>query len=323
MEKPVISVIVPVYNVEQYLEKCVNSVIAQTFQAWELILIDDRSPDGSGAICDELAARDGRIKVLHKEVNGGTAKARVDGVRLAQGDYIAFLDSDDYLEPNAYEQMYESLVKYGADILECAYFDDREGESIPVKKEKEVYEMTVVEAFKELHNVAFNNDYLWNKLFKKDCVVCQEAVRRVAIGEDYSLLIQCYEKCQKIVFINECLYHYVFRPESVCNRGYNREVYEGAIENWREQSAYLCEKYPEIQGEVVARTLYQEVSALTAMTKNKVYDKEMIKRVTADVRAEHKKANKSSLKLKLVFFAVRCSGKFFLFLYRLLPKKFR
>jgi glycosyltransferase involved in cell wall biosynthesis len=297
-------------------------VIKQSFQDWEVLLIDDRSPDGSGALCDELVKRDGRIKVLHKEANGGTAKARLDGVRLAQGEYIAFLDADDYLEPNAYEVMFQNLLKYDADILECAYFDDRDGESIPVKKEKDVYEMTVVEAFQELHNVDFNNDYLWNKLFKKECVVCQEEARRVAIGEDYSMLIKCYEKCQKIVFINECLYHYVFRANSVCNRGYS-DIYVGAIDNWKEQCAYLCEKYPSIQGDVVARTLYQEVSALTAMTKNKTYDKAMIKRVTADVRAEHKKANKKSLKLKLVFFTVRISGSFFLFLYRLLPKKFR
>ncbi len=324
MEKPKLSIITPVYNVENFIEKCIKSVICQSFQNWELILVDDCSPDNSPSICDRFAKDEPRIKVIHKPKNEGVSKARTSGIMEAEGDYIAFLDSDDYVHPNAYEIMVNALEKYDCDILECAYYDDKFGKITEVKKEKDVYEMTREEAFKELHSLSFNNDFLWNKLFKKECLSLEEDEKKVAIGEDYSLVIKSYEKSEKIVFINQCLYYYVFRSESVCNRGYS-SIFENAIENWKEKCYYLCEKYPEIKSDVVAKTLMQEMSALTAMTKNSNVDKQMVKLVHNDVKKNYKLAKKVKmpLKIKLSLWVVKLSGSFFIFLYRLLPKKFK
>ena len=122
----VISVIVPIYRVEKYLEECIESILNQTYKQLEVILVDDGSPDRCGEICDRYAQKDSRITVIHKS-NGGAASARNAGLRTATGEYIAFVDSDDYLEPDAYEKMLEELIRNDADIVHgqvrCIYVD--------------------------------------------------------------------------------------------------------------------------------------------------------------------------------------------------------
>ena len=123
MEQTVISVIVPIYKVEQYLRQCVDSILNQTHSALEVILVDDGSPDGSGKICDEYAARDSRVRVIHKK-NGGLSDARNAGIDIARGDYIAFVDSDDWLEPDTYESMLAAMKKYQAKLVCAGRFDN-------------------------------------------------------------------------------------------------------------------------------------------------------------------------------------------------------
>ena len=115
---PKLSVIVPVYNTEKYLRECVDSILAQTFTDFELILVDDGSTDGSGAICDEYAGKDSRIRVIHQE-NGGATLARRSGVRIAQGEYVAFVDSDDWIAQHIYQNMMEKAETCGADVILC------------------------------------------------------------------------------------------------------------------------------------------------------------------------------------------------------------
>ena len=119
-ELPLISVIVPVYKVEKYLNQCIESVLAQTYQNLEIILVDDGSPDRSGEICEEYAKKDTRIRVLHKS-NGGLSTARNTGLQIISGAYIAFLDSDDYLAPDMYETLYRELIENDADIAVCGF----------------------------------------------------------------------------------------------------------------------------------------------------------------------------------------------------------
>ena len=113
-----ISVVVPVYNVEQYLEKCVNSIINQTYKNLEIILVDDGATDKSGKLCDELAKLDNRIMAYHKK-NGGLSDARNYGVERATGDYIGFVDGDDYIDAEMYEKLYEAIKKENVDVAEC------------------------------------------------------------------------------------------------------------------------------------------------------------------------------------------------------------
>ena len=119
---PEISVIVPVYNVEKYLVQCIESIKMQTFENWELILVDDGSQDNSGMICDEYAQKDNRIKVVHQK-NRGVSTARNSGVKFATGKYISFVDSDDYIVPNFFEIMLEKLIAYKADMVRCGFYE--------------------------------------------------------------------------------------------------------------------------------------------------------------------------------------------------------
>lgn len=117
---PLISVIIPVYKVEKYIVKCVESILAQTYRNLEIILVDDGSPDNCPGICDEFAALDTRVRVIHKD-NSGVSDARNIGLNVAKGEYIGFIDSDDWIAPNMYETLLASIIKYDADIAVCDY----------------------------------------------------------------------------------------------------------------------------------------------------------------------------------------------------------
>ena len=125
---PILSIIVPVYKTEQYLSICVESILGQTHEDLELLLVDDGSPDRCGAICDDYAARDSRVKVIHKE-NGGVCSARNAGLDAAQGEYIAFVDSDDWIEPDMYTSMMKKVEDYGCDVVLCDCVKDSPGQS--------------------------------------------------------------------------------------------------------------------------------------------------------------------------------------------------
>ena len=140
-EKPLLSIIVPVYKVENYLQKCIDSILAQTFTDFELILVEDGSPDGCPALCDAAAAKDARIRVLHQK-NGGLSAARNAGLDVARGEWIGFVDSDDYIAPEMYETLYKAVQSTGADLALCDYAEvDEAGapcQSMHVRLEKKV-----------------------------------------------------------------------------------------------------------------------------------------------------------------------------------------
>lgn len=163
--KATISVIVPVYNVEAYLPACLDSLLAQTYKALQIILVDDGSTDQSGAICDAYAAKDSRIRVIHQK-NGGAANAKNTGLRVATGEYLAFADSDDYLEPDAYAYMAEQLQAHGADVIQCGYrnvFTDHTGDCVTLQ---------AAQPFDtEEYLLRFTKDWtcglLWDKLYRR------------------------------------------------------------------------------------------------------------------------------------------------------------
>lgn len=124
MREPIVSIIVPVYKVEKFLRKCLDSIIYQTYQNLDIVLVDDGSPDKCGIICDEYAAKDSRIQVIHKQ-NEGVALARYDGVRLMKGEYATFIDPDDYISLNAIEVMVEMAVKSGAEIVAAQHYNNK------------------------------------------------------------------------------------------------------------------------------------------------------------------------------------------------------
>lgn len=207
MMDQLISVILPVYNEKRFLTQALTSVCQQTYSHLEIILIDNGSTDGSSALCDELATRDSRIKVIHKE-HGGLSSARNAGLDVCTGDYICFLDSDDYMEPVCIERLAEVMTQDNYDFVGCLYDHvDEEGRFISVLKfdnQEFIYENGNV-----LHYIGSMNyrACAWGKLYKRHVF---EGIRYMEemIFEDNDMLVRILKKCSAIKIIPEVLVHY-------------------------------------------------------------------------------------------------------------------
>ena len=202
MEQPLISIIIPVYNGEKYLRPCIDSILHQTYQHWELLLIDDGSPDSSG-ICDEYAS-DPRISVVHKE-NGGQASARNQGVAMAKGEYISFVDCDDWLETDMYERMVQTMHSQQAEIIICGYIEEYKS------RQKKVHadgEMKVYEASEALKLVLRGKigSYLWSMLFRREVV--QELMPDLNPYEDHATIFKWISHARRVVVLHQAFYHY-------------------------------------------------------------------------------------------------------------------
>ena len=197
MEKDLISVIVPVYKVEKYLEKCIESIIKQTHTNLQIILVNDGSPDNCGKICDEYAKKDSRIEVIHK-INGGLSDARNVGINRANGRYIGFVDSDDYIKEDMYEKLINLIKEYDADISICNLYDVIDGKKYVRNNENGIQEYSRLEILKEVLLDKNIQSYAWNKLYKKE--LFDEI--KYPIGkkyEDIGTTFYVFEKCNKIV----------------------------------------------------------------------------------------------------------------------------
>lgn len=214
-----ISVIVPVYKVEKYLNKCIESIINQTYKNLEIILVDDGSPDNCPSICNEYAKKDDRIKVIHKE-NGGLSDARNVGIDAATGSYISFVDSDDYIAPDFLEIMHSTMLRENADLVICnyCYIDDNENilesnnKNSPVKDEV----LTQNQIYEKL-NYSFGWWYYvtaWNKLYRRELF---DTIRfpKGKLNEDDFIAHEIFFACKRIVTIEKMLYFYVQRQGSI------------------------------------------------------------------------------------------------------------
>jgi glycosyltransferase involved in cell wall biosynthesis len=223
-----ISVIVPIYNIASYLRQCIESLLSQTFSDLEILLVDDGSTDGSSALCEEYRKKDSRIRVIHKE-NGGLVSARKAGLRMAEGAYIAYVDGDDFIEPDMYERMYAELIKQAVDVVMCGRFEDTGDVSREVfhgipegrygKEEllKEVYpQMIVKDAFFEWG--IFPG--VWDKLFRRECLerFQHEVDERIVMGEDAACTYPCLLNAESIYIMKKCLYHYRQSTASMVKR---------------------------------------------------------------------------------------------------------
>lgn len=211
-EKPKISVIVPVYNVEAYVEKCLVSLAGQTYPNMEIILVDDASTDSGGSICDAFAARDNRFLVLHLPENSGLSAARNKGVCKASGEYITFVDSDDYVESGMLERLYCALTENHADVSICGN-DGLRLENGP----SQVY-------FREeaVCCLARRSPFLWTawgKLYPAKLVKEIPFDERALCCEDLLFFYQILKKVVRIVYVPDELYHYIYRKGSLINNG--------------------------------------------------------------------------------------------------------
>lgn len=217
-KKPLISVIVPVYKVENYLCACVDSIIAQTYDNLEIILVDDGSPDNCPAICDEYAEKDSRIKVIHKE-NGGLSDARNAGLSVMTGEYLMFVDSDDCLTENSVEVLYDII-----DMNDCLlaigshqrFFSDTETLTTP-----NVVCVNVLTQKEAIRDMFLNGCASWGRLYHvsihKDILFPIEE-----INEDEAIVLQILDKCDKVLMTNQIVYRYRCRPDSITTSSFSR-----------------------------------------------------------------------------------------------------
>jgi len=204
---PKISIIVPVYKAEAYLNKCVDSLLAQTFIDFEIILVDDGSPDRSGKICDEYAHKDLRLKVIHKE-NGGVSSARQCGLDNAQGEYIIHADPDDWVESTMLEELYLKAIETGAELIFCDFYENRGGEQkyVTQQPKEETPNSVLTELLlQQMHGSC------WNKLVKRVCYTKYG----VSFPKDFNLCEDLYvnallcNRIQSIAYLPKAFYHYV------------------------------------------------------------------------------------------------------------------
>ncbi len=226
--KELISVIIPAYNIEQYIERCLESVCGQTYSRLEIIVIDDGSSDGTGNIIDELARKDSRIVTIHKE-NGGVSAARNTGLDIAKGDYIGFVDGDDIIESDMYELLLRNALKYQADISHCGYqmvFPNRvdyyynTGEVRIQNQYEGVYDLIKADKIEP---------GLCNKLYKRELVSVHRLDNKIKINEDLLYNYRLFKEAKTSVFEDVSKYYYMVRGNSASTSQINKNKLEDPL----------------------------------------------------------------------------------------------
>ena len=240
-----ISVIVPIYKVEKYLPECIESLIGQTYRLLEILLVDDESPDACGAICDDYATKDSRIKVIHKK-NGGAADARNMALDKATGDYIAFVDGDDYIEADMYRYMVEIMEKYDADIVQCGFNKIFVNRIVPYHtlNEKQVFNtITYISRFTEDWTCAIACD----KLFKRELLFDVRYETGHCIDDEF-FTYKGAMKAQRIVYTPQCLYNYRQRSSSVMKdqSTYSRKI-KDSVQAFIMRYENVAKTFPELE----------------------------------------------------------------------------
>lgn len=262
-----ISIIVPVYNVEKYLKKCVESILEQTYRNFELILVDDGSIDNCGKICDDLAIKESRIKVIHK-INKGVSEARNDGLSIASGDYVIFLDPDDYIGKDMLYDMVLNLEKYNVDMVCCGYRTIFPDKVIEHNLQDEIlYGKKIPEKLYDLNFFPV----VWNKLFKKNVLFKDESFIKfnseLYIGEDLLWLANVLKNCKKIYCMGKIYYNWFRRENSAVGLNENRIDFKALTEIRAKK--LVCEVFKDIDStyELAVKSHFSSV-----VTKIKIAD---------------------------------------------------
>ena len=278
---PTLSVIVPVYNTEKYLRACIDSILVQTFADFELILVDDGSVDGSGAICDEYARKDLRIHVIHQQ-NGGVTKARKSGVRSASGMYFGFVDSDDWIHPEMFARMVEKCVETGADIAVCDVYLEygTRTESVPSLAEEGFYNKTELRETiypTMLMNVPFRRPgilgSLCNKLFHRKVLdrVFWQVDDSYIYAEDALFSYAALLESNSIFVLRKQLYYYRQHSESAMHQYNGKRRYGNALRSYYAYQSFLQNRGYDISNQLSA---YVSINAVDVIRTVLLFDKE-------------------------------------------------
>lgn len=244
MKEPLISVIVPIYKVEKYLNRCVESIVNQTYRNLEIILVDDGSPDNCPQICDNWAGKDNRIKVVHKE-NGGLSDARNAGMPFATGEIISFIDSDDWIELNMFDIMLNRMQNDNSDMVSCGVkWVEEDGSIIRNDTVSQDEVLETQSAMKELINDNKLKQHVWNKLYKFS-LVKDIPFEKGKYHEDVFWSYQIVGRAKKVSIVKNSFYNYVQRANSIMGESYSAKRLD-ALDANRLRCEYMKENFPEL-----------------------------------------------------------------------------
>ena len=228
------SVIVPVYKVEEYLETCIESILGQTFSDFELILVDDGSPDKCPEICDSYKKKDSRIKVVHKQ-NGGLASARRAGIKVAEGEYVLNVDSDDLIEKDTLEYAYNIISDTNCEIVSLSYRWVKNGRTVDITNDgldEGLYEKNEIEKYiyprlfmdKDMNHVSF---YLSGKVVKREFLTPHQLAvsEKISLGEDFCCVVPCYLNAKSVYISKKQAYLYTVREDSLSKEFNTKQIY--------------------------------------------------------------------------------------------------
>ena len=282
-----ISVIVPVYNVEQYLERCVDSIINQTYTNLEIILVNDGSTDNSGKLCDELAKKDERIRVIHKE-NGGLSDARNRGIDESESDLVGFIDSDDYIDSDMYEVLLKNLNNTDADLSMCSLYDVYNNTPEAQVTNKETWKLSSEQAIKMVMEAKILSVTAVNKLYRKSLFTdLKFEVGKIA--EDAFIMIKLLDKCEKIVATNEKKYYYVHRENSITTQKFSTK-FLNVIEAYEQNKEIILEKYPELKEVAQMRMNWAYFYVLDRLLLDKDYNDKKLENKLISYLKDHSKS---------------------------------
>lgn len=291
-----ISCIVPVYNVEKYLKKCLDSILNQSFKDFELIIVDDGSTDNSSIICDEYLNIDNRVKVIHKE-NGGLSDARNRGIEEAIGDYLIFIDSDDYVDSSMFEVLYNLNQKNNTEISACdkAFVYEKSDHIEYGINSNKVYILDPDAAFSVIVDFYRNLGMeMWNKLYSRKLF---DNVRfpKGKLFEDQDTQYKLIFSANKISYIEKSLYFYLRRENSITTQKYNDKEKE-RFEMVNKMVTYIKENHESIISKVIVyKILSCNFTIVNKMIKSNIYDFDFLNFIRKDTKAEYKLINKSDI----------------------------
>lgn len=261
---PAISIIVPVYNIEAFISKCLDSILAQTFTDFEVIVVNDGSTDGSGKICDAYAEKDGRFRVVH-QANGGVSSARNIGIDLAKGAYIGFVDGDDYIDKDMYGTLYRLCKENACDISICKLGREINHELVNPVKEPFLKEMDNREAMRQLFLGVLYRFSLCNKLYHEKCfkgILFPEG----RIHEDLSTTYRIFSNADKLMYTDYIGYIYVKQKNSILTSRYHEKRLD-ALLGWDEILPFMEQHYSQLHCEVNACFTYAFVDHINYILK--------------------------------------------------------
>ncbi len=271
-----ISVIVPVYKVEKYLQQCVESLLAQTYKYLEILLVDDGSPDTCGQMCDNYALSDSRIKVLHKK-NGGLSDARNVALDVAKGQYVMFVDSDDWVEPDFCQRAIEAAITHQADCVAFGFkkiYGEQDGRTNEVWKEEQEGFVAATGMMQRIIRNGFPLDYAWNKIYKRELF---DGIRypKGKLYEDIAVNYLICHRAHGFYLLSACTYNYYQRSDSIIARMYSEKAITDRFEIQKERFCFIKQYYPEYADESQIGIFFEAILGLCLIAADNPVREEM------------------------------------------------